>query len=126
MPDREMTEFLAGVVGVVDANSYEKLCLWQEYHEGHKKEWKQRSDGLLEIVGHLDDMPVCLNLTTAEVDGHKLLFIDPTSQVIDYRMIDKWLIDNLPRTARKLDRDYINRTDAMNFHNVFPRKSAAA
>lgn len=31
MPDHEMRTYLAGVVGVVDANSFEKMCLWQDY-----------------------------------------------------------------------------------------------
>jgi hypothetical protein len=110
MADREITEFLSGVVGVVEANSYERLCLWQEA-QGRKTPWRKRSVVLHETVGHLSDMPVCLTLVTAEIDRHKILFIDPVSQVIDYRLIDNWLADMLPG---------VRKVDAMNFHNVFP------
>lgn len=128
MPDKQMTEFLHGVVGVVEANSYETMCLWKEYAEELKKPWKQRCDGLGEIVGKLADMPVFLSLLTAEIEGHKILFIDATSQVIDHRLIDQWLANTLPTSAfRGGDpRNGVNKTDAMNFSNVFPRKAKAA
>lgn len=115
--DREMQDFLNGVVGVVEANSFETMCLWREYTEELKKPWKQRTDGLLETIGHVGKMPVCLCLNTAEIDGHKLLFIDATSQMVDYRLIDKWLSKMLPG---------IRRTNAMNFHNAFPHAAVAA
>jgi hypothetical protein len=37
-------------------------------------------------------------------------------------MIDAWLKANLPATAFQPGGEYINRQNAMNFHNVFPRK----
>lgn len=126
MPDRQLRDFLAGVVGVVDASSYEYQALWEHHHQERGITWEQRADGLLETIGALADMPVCLRLNTAIVGGFKLLFITPTSQVVDHRLIDKWLADNLPRSAWS---DYapihVNRTDATNFNNVFPRKAAA-
>jgi hypothetical protein len=125
MADEEMTDYLSGVVGVVEANSYEMLCLFNEYTNELKKPWKQNSFGLGENVGEFGGMPVFVSLLTAEVDGHKILFIDPTSQVVDHRMVEKWLAETLPASA-KLDSGRVNKTDAMNFHNVFPRKRAAA
>lgn len=118
--DREMTEFLHGVVGVVEANSYEKMCLWQEHQA--RGSWRERTDGLCQVVGTIDDRPVCVSLFTAEVDGHKILFVDPTSQVVDHAMIEKWLLDTLPASARQQhNANYLNKVDAMNFHNVFRR-----
>lgn len=117
-----MEEFLDGVIGVVDANSYEQHSLWRECHENRHMTWEQNLSGLGQTVGKIDDMPVHISLLTAVVKGHKLLFIHPTSQVVDHRMIDAWLKDNLPLTAFR-DRDprkWINRVDAMNFSNVFP------
>lgn len=122
MTDKHMTEFLEGVIGVIEANSFEKLCLWQE--RGSKAAWKENPAGYSEVIGYLDDMPVCISLFTITVDGHKLLFFDPTSQVVDHRMIDQWLEENLPKSAFKTD-GWINKTNAMNFHNVFPFNSAA-
>lgn len=116
---REIREFLDGVVGVVEANSYEHQCLWERYHGEYEVAWKTNSSGLGECVGKLADMPVCISLTTAVVGGFKLLFIDATSAVVDYRLIDKWLEDNMPATAHA--RGHLNKTDAQNFINVFPK-----
>jgi hypothetical protein len=117
--DEQMTAFLTGVIGAVEANNYEQLMLWSENkRRDPPRVWKEKNSGLLETIGHLDDMPVCISLWTAEIDGHKILFYEPTSQVVDYRMIDNWLETNLPKTAFRKD-GYVNRSDSMNFHNLF-------
>jgi hypothetical protein len=119
--NEQMTAFLANVIGAVEANSYEKLMLWDANTRlTPPRIWKENNSGLLEVVGRLADMPVCIGLWTAEIDGHKILFYDATSQVVDYRMIDNWLETNLPKTAFRKD-GYVNKTDAMNFRNIFPR-----
>lgn len=123
MSDQEMESFLAGVVGVVEANSYEKHMLWDENRRrAQPKTWTDDGCGLMQIVGHLAEMPVCISLFTAEVGQHRLVFVDATSQVVDHRMIDKWLSDTLPKSAFRKD-GYVNKTDATNFHTVFPLAS---
>lgn len=120
--DPEMSSFLNGVIGVVDANSYERHMLWDENRRREQpKTWEQDNSGLMEIVGNVGDMPVCVVLWKATVGGHLLLFVDPTSQVVDHRMIDKWLAEAMPPTAFREGSGFVNRADAMNFHNVFPR-----
>jgi len=114
-------EFLNGVVGVVEATSYESMCLWREYHLAREKSWVQDLGGYLPTVGHIDGRPVCLSLHINTVDGHKLLFIEATSQVVDHSMIEEWLKANLPATAFRDDGKYLNKENSMNFHNVFPR-----
>lgn len=117
--DAEMTKFLQGVVGVVEANTYEQHMLWHENRcHGQPKTWVSNTFGLRAVIGDLADMPVCISLLTAEVEDHKLLFVYATSQVVDYRMVDKWLEDTLPKSAFRED-GRVNRVDAMNFHNVF-------
>lgn len=112
----EMKAFLEGVVGVVEANSYESMCLWQEHTKRHGKEsWVSNLSGFLEIVGHLNDKPVCISLFTTVVNGQKLLFWHATSTVVDHDIIRKWFEKNLTPEA------YGNTTDAMNFHNVLRR-----
>lgn len=114
----KFSTFSGGIVGVVDATSFEQLMLWQEEEKAAlPKRWETINPGILETIGALADMPVCLSLSKVRVGGHLLLFIEATSQVVDHRMIDKWLEDNLPDTAKRDGR--VNRTDAMNFHNVF-------
>lgn len=118
-PDEEIVKFLEGVVGVVEANSYETLCLWKEETGERKTSWIDDTRGILEVIGHIGDLPVCISLRTATVDGHKILFVDPTSRVVDHEMVQLWLEKNLPKSA--FEGNYINRADAMNFYNVIKR-----
>lgn len=120
----DIMEMLRGVVGVVEANSYEHLCLWREEQE-RRVPWKEGLAGRLVVVGRFNRMPVCLSIRVDEVGGHRLAFIDATSAVVDWRKIDAWLKANMPKTAFRSD-GHINKVDAMNFHNVFPREAKAA
>ena len=119
--DEQMAEFLSGVVGVVEATSFEKHMLWAE--NGRKpvpRTWQENLSGLGETVGTVGSLPVCVSLSTALVDGRKLLFVDAVSRVVDHEMVDDWLRATLPRCAFRED-GYLNRVDATNFHNVFVR-----
>jgi hypothetical protein len=109
-----------GVVGIVEATSFEKLCLWQ----GVQKEqgsWEQNLSGSLVTVGKVGELPVCVSIFIDKVKGHKIVFWHATSQVVDYDMIETWFNDNLPQTAFRPGTSYVNSVDSMNFHNVFPR-----
>lgn len=116
-----MKEFLQDVVGVVEATSYETSCLWREYHEDRKEPWIQGYGGYLQTIGELNGRPVVISLFVNTVRGCPILFMEPTSQVVDHVMINDWLKANLPAKALKGDGKYVNKVDAGNFHNVFPR-----
>lgn len=126
MPDKEMTDFLEGVTGAIEASSFEQHCLWEKYTE-YGVEWKQHNPGLLERVGMLADMPICISLSNVTIGDEKILLYHATSQVVDHRMVQKWLEDNLPATARR-DDGKVNKTDANNAHIVasFVRRPAVA
>lgn len=121
----ELTKFLAGVIGVVEANSFESLTLWEEYHQKRGRPWISGSSGPMIQVGEISGLPVCCSLLVNEIDGYRILFIDATSRVIDHKMIQDWLEANLPVTAFEDNdpRKRLNSTDAMNFSNIFPRRS---
>ena len=124
--DDEIVRFMEGVIGCVEANSFEQHCLWKENHymeDGNrsKREWKDNSSGTGETVGYVDERPVSISLRTAIIDGQKILFYYPTSNVIDHKMICEWLLLNLPDTAKGNYPGGYNTTDATNFHNVFRR-----
>jgi len=110
-------EFLSGIVGVVEANRFEHMCLWKRYHQELNYPWKDRLSGYGFTVGHLNDKPVHISLLTAVIKGQKLLFTFPTSKVVDHDMIDAWLKENLPEAI--LEDGYLNKVDADNFSNVF-------
>lgn len=114
-------EFLADVDGVVEATNTEKTHLWMvNKHSlyGQKpREWKELLSGYGTIVGYLAEMPVFISLLKDTIDGKNILFWFATSQVVDYRMIEQWMEENIPERARKDGR--INQVDAGNFNNVF-------
>jgi hypothetical protein len=120
---QQMIDFLDGVVGVVDANSYESLCLWRENQElAVPCSWVQNNSGLMETVGYVNGYPVCLSLLTTRISGWKILFIEVTSRMVDHEMVEKWLLENMPKSAFKKSSRYINRTNAMNFSNILPNQ----
>lgn len=116
-------EFLKGVVGVVKATHTERHLLWEKYHYNDKLfTWVSGGGGPAPIIGYVNDMPVCVTLLVDVIEGHPILFIDATSQVVDWRMVDEFLKKHLPQSAFK-DSGYVNETDAMNFTNVLPTRS---
>ena len=119
--DEEMVRFLDGIVGAVEATREEYHSLYSRYTKEYGKSWESNSSGLFETVGYLDDRPVCISLRTAVVEGHKILFVEATSQVVDHVLIDEWLRLNIPSRDNS---EYPNKVDVTNFHNIFPRKSS--
>jgi hypothetical protein len=77
------------------ATTEERHYLWKDNHE----QWEDDSTGDAEILGNLEGMPVVIARTWGKVNGKMVMFIEPTSQVVDYRMIDKWIEDTLPHTT---------------------------
>lgn len=124
----EHKDLFEGVVGVVEVTNFESLCLWQKHTDcGAKRDvWKQSLSGPLVTVGHIYKRPICISLFVHTIDGHRILFMEPTSQIVDHKKIEAWLLEHLPDSAMqqhwlKEGSRYINKVDAMNFNNVFPR-----
>lgn len=120
---REVYDFLAGAIGAVEATRYERLALWQENRQHSRMVWEENLAGYILGAGEFGGMPVTIRLHTAVIGGHKVVFYDSPSQVTDSRIIEKWLEDHLPTSAwvPPFDKRRVNKTDAMNFHNIFPR-----
>lgn len=99
----------AGIVGIVEATSYEKFSLWMQHAKDGQMEWKQGNGGPLITVGTVDGRPVCLALLVDVIDGKKVLFIEATSQLVDWKLIDEYVKTTWPN---------VSRTDPMNFCNI--------
>lgn len=95
---------------IVEATSYEKLCLWQEWHT--KCVWDQILTGILPTIGKLDGRPIVVSLFWARINGKMVLFYEPTSQLVDHLMIDKWFRETFP-CAVGYEKEW--KIDAMNF-----------
>lgn len=117
-------EFLSGVVGVCEATSTERHFIWKEYHHDMGRlTWESGGGGPMVKVGEVAGDPVYISLLVDVIAGHKILWVDVTSQVVDHRLVTKFLEKHLPQSAYN-DRGYINTVDAMNFWNVLPTRPA--
>jgi hypothetical protein len=128
--DDPIVAYIEGVVGVCPATSFEQHSLWAQYHDQLAWDWVQITHGYGVTVGYvvdgaLDPMPVHISLSTVIVNGSKILFYNPTSAVVDWRMVDEWIELNVPDTAYYGNRARINRSDPMNFCNLFPRETVS-
>jgi len=121
-PYDSLEKRLSQVMFVVDANSFERLALWREYQ--HTVKWEEDSSGFGEVIGQVGDMNVILSLNFATLNGQVVMFIEPTSQLVDYRMVDAWLEKHC---APRYDNGYRSaRTNGMNFAHCLQAVAAAS
>jgi hypothetical protein len=120
MTDDYLTEFFEGVVGVVEATSFEKYALWafnKELRE-YSLPWQDNNSGYGITVGHIGKRPICISVLTAVIDGQKILFYSGMSELVHHPMIRNWMKNNMPKSAFTAG-GRLNHSDAVNFHNVF-------
>lgn len=81
---------------VVDANDYEQQALWEKFHRA--VEWAEELSGRGPIeIGRVDKRPISVVVTWCLVFGRRVAFVDPTSQLVDYVMVDRWQAHVFPR-----------------------------
>lgn len=102
----------------------------------HQITWIQQGIGFWTTIGTINDRPICVGVTFAEVGtirlthedlcrsqeyiqrklkGEKLIkiaFVDGQSQLVDHKMIDEWIDTEMPQTKG-------HHSNAMNFFNAF-------
>jgi len=59
--------------------------------------------------------PIVLNCNIVWINGHKILFYEGCSQLVDHRMIEEWFLKYFQRTHDNYTR--WNHSDTTNFHN---------
>jgi hypothetical protein len=106
-------------VFLVEATHYESHHLWVDYSEESARHgwgdnriprvpWQQITLGYSKTIGRCADMPVHVSVSFARVHGHVIAFYEAVSQVVDYRMVEKWLKTEFPNSRGK--------TNPSNFH----------
>lgn len=111
-PSAEVRSYMAGVSGIVEANNFEIMSLREKWENcGHS--WDSTGHGYMPTVGAVGSAPICISIQTALIEGQKILFIDPTSMVVDHDQIESWLKTHVPTALR--DDGCLNKTDASNF-----------
>lgn len=99
---------------LVEASSFEKQSLWERWND--LLVWEDQNRGCIGQVGILDDRSVVISVFWANIEGKLVAFWEPTSQVVDYKMIEEWFAQNC--VPPKVDRGTRNaRCNAMNFHS---------
>lgn len=129
-------EHLKNTFAAVEVTSEESLHLWREWAEEHTDRvkdardqrplvyWEQIPSGFNQTIGVFkfekdEVMPVCISGYWVRLRGKKtdpgklVLLYEMTSQVVDYRMVDRWMEENLPKGVQT--------SDAQNFHNIVHR-----
>ena len=104
------------VHGIVEANSFESLELWKYWHQEKGYSWVQNNHGWLVKVGEIvKGKDVWIRPLAHIVNGRKILFVDATSSVVDWNMIEDYLKENVPSAVTR-NSIYLNKENAMNFH----------
>ncbi len=109
---------------VVEATHFEKHCLWGENDREKRVRWDDVSTGYMHTVGHLTvnrkKMPVTVCILFAVLNGKVVAFYEATSQVVDHRVVEAWLLQESPAYQAG------NKCDAMNFHQCLNHVRKAA
>lgn len=96
------------ITGIVETSGCDTLFMYKLY----LKEYDDMSGtrgGPVVTVGTIGDRPICIALNVVVICGKRLMFYDPTSQLVDHAMIEEYLDKTWPG---------VSRTDAMNVHNL--------
>jgi hypothetical protein len=104
-------ERITKTVFVVEATDFERHTLWQKWHE--KVDWQEVGSGCIREIGQLDSRPVCVGMNWACIHGQLVCFCCPSSEVVDYKMVEKWR-DGAFRATWS---GGAARCDAWNFHH---------
>jgi hypothetical protein len=108
---------------VVQASDCERQDLWERFaiavgwglptlHE-RRIRWVQDVSGLMVFVGAVWSRPVNISCAWAWLNGHVVLFYDACSQLVDYSLIEQWLMRYCNPSYEHGRRAH---TNAMNFH----------
>jgi hypothetical protein len=104
------------VYGIVEANSFESLTLWQHWHQEKGYTWVQNNSGWFVKVGEImAGKEVWISPLAHIVNGRKILFVDATSSVVDWGIIEEYLKENVPSACTR-NGEYLNKESAQNFH----------
>lgn len=83
------------------ATNYEQLAIWRE------TPYEQGRVGHGYTIGEIAGRPVVVCVFVNELNGVKFAFVDATSQLVDWKMVEEWVKQNVCSHV----------VDAMNFHN---------
>lgn len=92
---------------LVQATDLEQLFVWQQWHE--RATWRETYPDRGVTVGTTNGRPTVVRCTWVVINGHLVMFYDPTSMLVDWELVEQW---RRPFHARGA-----GHCDARNFHN---------
>jgi hypothetical protein len=113
-----VTQFLVEADDFAYHELWSKFCKKSSYCQYPEIENWDQINGFLITVGKYDDRSVCISLNWCILDGCVVCFWNPTSELIDHKMIENWFEKYYPNPNK--------RCDANNFHhclNAVKKKS---
>lgn len=81
-------KLLGGVDYLVEASRFEYTTLWVE-NKGIIS-WEEIPRGYLPLVGCINKRPINIALTGAEINNKKVVFWEPTSELVCHRLISEY------------------------------------
>jgi hypothetical protein len=108
---REKEPRLNHVFYTVEANSFERLKLWEEDHE--KLQWEDSCTGFVPCIKVVTidgtKRPIVVEIYFAKLLGKMVAFYNACSQVVDHDAVEQWLHQHISTYKD-------NHCDAMNWH----------
>lgn len=62
-------------------------------------DYKQDTGGPLITIGHIDGRPICIAPLIHEINSVRVLYVEATSALVDWTMIDSWVAARIRRGA---------------------------
>ena len=101
---------------MVEATHYEKLCLWEKHSSQsltprfptRTVTWESLH-GMTYTIGQLRKRPICVSISWQRINNHIVMFYEPISALVDWKVIKAWLAKEFPHVKQQCD--------AMNFHS---------
>jgi hypothetical protein len=90
---------------LVEVNSFISSVLWEKYSK-KVTSWRGWSAGFSETVGYINNKPICVSVFFTMIDGDWIGFYEPTSQMVDYSMVDDHLKKHFPKAKKYYPQDF--------------------
>lgn len=71
--------------------------IWAKYADQWGLDWREESMGMGPItIGHVADRPICVTVWWAHIGTKRVAFVEGTSQLVDYEMLEDWSREVFP------------------------------
>lgn len=122
----DIKEFFPGVQFVVEATFEEKHMLWLTRHDsnvglGHIERWVDEGMGRSPTIAWhgrgKNARPIAITIFYAYLDGVKVAFYEATSELVDYKVVQKWIYERTGHITYDRGTRWAH-TDVGNFNQV--------